>query len=261
MEGYVGLRTYNGAARFRNLKVTRPHGEVLWKGLPELSLGATPTTETAAIPPTRNPADWPAPTIIGDWTLEGDELVTEGKHKERQAVVFGDPGWQEYDLRVEVMEESSLEEGKQTMENCILVHADDAGTQYWKIDIGAFDNSSDFDLLACVDGEYPWKMPSRRFRRGVLDGTLGKWNVVEVQVRKTKIAVSVDGMLIAESECTKLTHGRVGASSYNVGRGRWRNFKVTSPDGQLLWKGFPDLPNVPKSETKSTDLTEEKPQS
>ena len=36
LKGYVGLRTWAGPARFRNLKVTDASGKVLWDGLPEL---------------------------------------------------------------------------------------------------------------------------------------------------------------------------------------------------------------------------------
>lgn len=196
----------------------------------------------------------PKPTVTGAWFFEGDDLVTEGQRDQRSVFIFGDPKWEEYDLRVEVMEEETREEGKKTMENSILVHADDAGTSYWKIDVGAFSSSKHFDLLPIVEGEYPWKSPGRRFRANLLHGRLREWFRVEVQVRKTNIAVTVNGVPIASSEHAKLTHGRIGASSFNVGRARWRNFEVLTPDGKSLWKGFPELPHLPHSDTKSIDF-------
>lgn len=46
LKGYVGLRTWAGPARFRNLTVTDASGNVLWDGLPELK-GLSPRTDEA----------------------------------------------------------------------------------------------------------------------------------------------------------------------------------------------------------------------
>lgn len=46
LQGYVGLRVWNGDARFRNLKVTSPDGVILWEGPPELPTPASAITPT-----------------------------------------------------------------------------------------------------------------------------------------------------------------------------------------------------------------------
>ncbi len=45
--GCVGLRTWNSAYRFRNIKVTAPDGAILWEGLPEI--GAPAATSDAGV--------------------------------------------------------------------------------------------------------------------------------------------------------------------------------------------------------------------
>ncbi|HTN73964.1 MAG TPA: protein kinase [Pirellulaceae bacterium] len=40
--GYIGLRTFNGGARFRKIKVVDPAGKLLWEGFPDLPVAPAP---------------------------------------------------------------------------------------------------------------------------------------------------------------------------------------------------------------------------
>lgn len=184
----------------------------------------------------------PAPFVSGTWTVVEDALMTEGIHKQSQLLVFGDPSWTDFDLKVEVIEDVKGESGDKPMSNSILFLADESGQNRWCLDIGAFSDSMHFDLLPFVEGEDAWKSPARRFMPNRLHGRTATWYAVEVQVRQSKVTVIVDGEAVATAEHPSLIRGRVGIGSYHVGRARWRNFEVRTPDGELLWQGLPKLP-------------------
>jgi hypothetical protein len=42
LKGYIGLRTWNEAGKFRNVQFTSPDGAVLWQGVPEIPVTAKP---------------------------------------------------------------------------------------------------------------------------------------------------------------------------------------------------------------------------
>jgi len=182
----------------------------------------------------------PAPYMSGKWKLDGDELSTKGLPNARQIIVFGDPSWTDYDVTAEVVSDKKTENGQLPMENSIIAHVDSTNRNFWKIDLGAFGGSKNFDLLQHFDDDYPWKMPSRRWVPNRLHGQTGVWYRVKIQVRGTEIQVFVEDTPVATSS-GKLAKGRVGVCSWNVGASRWRNFKVHSPEGILLWSGWPDL--------------------
>ena len=227
-------------------------GGVAWLAK-RLVNGGDEVTDEASIPADLHERmqAMPAPFVSGEWRVEGETLVTEGIQGTSQFVLFGDPSWSDYDLKVEVRDDFHAPMGKKPMANSIVVLADEQGTFRWHVDIGAFDNPKHFDLIPFVPGEDAWNSPARRWMPNRLHGKTDVWYVVEVQVRQSNIAVRVDGQTVATTAHPQLSRGRVGAASYHSGLSRWRNFEVRKPTGELLWKGLPPLPTSTGSTSAS----------
>ncbi|MBS0205132.1 MAG: protein kinase [Planctomycetes bacterium] len=182
-------------------------------------------------------ARMPAPHLEGAWNLEGSELMTIGKPNEPQVFVFGDPSWTDYDLTMEVVSD------KDGMEHSILFQSDHEARNFWKLDLGAFGDARNFDLLPFLANAAPWQSPARRFLAARLHGQYGTWYRAKIEVRGPSIRVFVDDRLVAMTSEDQLSRGRVGVRSWNAGQARWRNCEVRSPDGVLLWKGWPPIPS------------------
>src|SRR5262249_54080233 len=72
LKGYLGLRTWNEAGKYRNLKFTDPQGNVLWQGLPEVPATISPA---AADPDHRDydviaTGQWQPMLAAGEKTVE-----------------------------------------------------------------------------------------------------------------------------------------------------------------------------------------------
>jgi hypothetical protein len=89
-----------------------------------------------------------------------------------------------------------------------------------------------------------WSNATRRatFIRSV-PGTIhpGVWYSVKISLRGRNIRVALDDRELISAWDDFSSRGIVSLRFYN-GAGRFRNIKVTAPDGTLLWEGPPDLP-------------------
>ncbi len=88
--GHIGLRTWNEAGKFRNLKFTDPNGKVLWEGLPNLpgpGAGAAPVSpgpSTSYVPAERVFLGHTNPVAHVLFTPDGSRVVSasNGDHHE-----------------------------------------------------------------------------------------------------------------------------------------------------------------------------------
>jgi len=69
----------------------------------------------------------------------------------------------------------------------------------------------------------------------------GHWYGMEVRAIGDKIMCLADGAKIFEYSSNELSRGKVGLRSGGPFPVRFRNLKVTTPEGELLWEGFPGL--------------------
>lgn len=206
-----------------------------------------PPKVAATDPPRPKDEPWADPdlskkpnVIHGKWWLEGEELVTQSVAP-RNLMTFGDVDWKDYDLKVEA---SCDKIG--VSYNLFLRWFEEEN--FWLLQFGNY-GAKNMDLVAYVPGEYGWRMPTRRYMPNSLHGEAKVWHHIEVKVRGINIIVLVDGQVMTTSSHPKLHHGCVGLHTFSEGNARWRNLEVRTPDGKLLWKGFPTLPPEQLSET------------
>ncbi|MCC9605568.1 protein kinase [Blastopirellula sp. JC732] len=166
---------------------------------------------------------------IGDWVMEGDELVQ--KKPGKAVMLFGSPNWTDYDVTVEAR---SLYAGPKSegsalffralsdRDNCVLITGSYGGTI--------------MDVTKRVRGEW--------IRIGMpygIEHEFRRWYTQKVEVRGDHIRCFVDGKMMFDRHDDSHPRGMIGLGSHNTVT-RWRNLKVTAPDGTVLWEGFPDVP-------------------
>ena len=68
-----------------------------------------------------------------------------------------------------------------------------------------------------------------------------EWYKVKASLRGPHIRIELDGHVLISYTDDFSRRGPVGLRFWN-GAGRFRNIKVSAPDGTVLWEGPPDLP-------------------
>lgn len=166
---------------------------------------------------------------IGDWEMEGDELVQ--KKPGKAVLLFGSPNWTDYDVSVEAR---SLYAGPKSEGSALFFRA-----------------QSDIDNCVFITGSYGGtindvtkRVEGKWVRIGLpygIEHQFRRWYKQKVEVRGSHIRCFVDGKLLFDRHDDSHPRGMVGIGSHNTVT-RWRNFKVTAPDGTVMWEGFPELP-------------------
>jgi serine/threonine protein kinase len=187
----------------------------------------------------------------GDWSFDNGELVTPTQEGPGRRIEFGSPKWTDYDFEAEVKVDRQC--------SLALLFRANAGND-WRLDFCAFGGKDNLDLLAGVNGEYRWKHPSRRWMRNKISMEFGKWYPVKIKARGKTVEVFVDGKKVAQSKHDGLLSGAVGAGVDKKGSGRFRNFRVTSPEGTVLWEGFSTPPESLGSTKALSPLAEALPE-
>jgi serine/threonine protein kinase len=164
----------------------------------------------------------------GNWRVDGNELI---KESEKGLVLFGDPGWTDYDFAVDLMRERDAG-------GCALFYRT------------VIQDENHLDFRIAVDGDcqldsyYEGKM--RELRGCLFQQVSGKWYHALISVRGKRIVCSLrndEGAEIVNLDAADRENlhplGRVGLwgskSPY-----RFKNIKVSSPDHGILWEGLPD---------------------
>ncbi len=182
-------------------------------------------------PPAASAARVPAagPVRVGSvrgevWKVEGDELIREGLGD--GWVSFGDPDWTDYDLTYEARKSAgsdgfggSFRQGE--------------GLSYG-LAIGGLDNKHYL---------HRWLGAPPAVLVQSIPGTIEplRWYKVRLSLRKQRIRIELDDHVLFSGTDDFKLRGAVSLRFFNSA-GRFRNIKVTAPDGTLLWEGPPDLP-------------------
>lgn len=165
----------------------------------------------------------------GEWLIEGDEIVQS--RPEFARLFFGDANWTDYDLEVEAQSNGKTKDGHGI---CLLFRATDMGN-YMEIDIGGW-GATVTEAIFFKGGN--WGRSPGCFLK--IPHEHGRWYKVKIEARGTRVRCDIDGKnLLAYNEET-LLKGMIGLGTGNSSV-RWRNLKVTAPDGRILWQGFPEL--------------------
>lgn len=165
----------------------------------------------------------------GAWQIQDGEL-----RQSTQAVaslLFGNCEWTDYDFQAEVMRESGVD-GIQ-----IFFRAQDPGN-LCLLSLGGYGNKWH---------EAAWYFKGHWGRdvemipnRSLPDG---EWQKVMIKVRGNRFILRLNNEQLFEYEETRFPCGLVGLQTFDS-KARFRNLKVTDPDGNVLWEGFPDLPST-----------------
>ena len=67
-----------------------------------------------------------------------------------------------------------------------------------------------------------------------------EWHKTKISLRGPRIRIEFDDQVIFDCNDDFNQKGAVGLTCSNSA-GRFRNIKVTAPDGTILWEGVPDL--------------------
>jgi hypothetical protein len=215
------------------------------KGRIALQAGAKTTIEVAAIAVKEltpragaRPAGRPEFANAGTWVARGDELVqttADTAQPMGPMLLFGDPAWTDYDFTCEARVESGKEGFK------VVFRAADPDNLYG-VGFGSYGNAW-HDVWTLEDGM--WKRDvGRGF--GLSPGSIKRdqWHRVRVSVRGPAVEVFLDGKRVFALVDNLYPAGRVGLSTWG-GSVRFRDLKVTAPEGRVLFSGPPPLPPPP----------------
>ncbi len=157
----------------------------------------------------------------GKWIIVDDHLE-QTSFDENVRLDFGDPAWKDYDFAVEVMQ------GEGNDQVCQLFRLT-GGPEAFLYGLGHAGNSL-------------FTIESGRQRLGNFKGHVdqGKWYKMLVRVRGKHIQCFLNDTTIFDVESDDHPSGCVGLRTWRT-QYRFRNIKVTAPDGTVLLEGLPDL--------------------
>jgi formylglycine-generating enzyme required for sulfatase activity/serine/threonine protein kinase len=172
-----------------------------------------------------------AEIVSGHWLVEGRELVQTDAGKDSYSLRFGDLRWTDYDFTVELMREKGLDAA------VLFFHRTLRNNNHIRFGIGVDTNSCDF--VAVKDGE---------------ENVLGKvefhlvdrrWYRARVSVRRNHIVCTLhddqsNEHVHFQADYDRLPSGQVVLATWESSY-RFKNIKVTAPNGKILWEMPPAI--------------------
>jgi len=238
--GQVGLWTWQSSFRFRNIRVTAPDGTVLWEmppavGEPPMPAAAGNVGTEPPRQPAKNASRSPnrrALILFGEWRIDGQDLVqTQGAGDGR--LILPDSSLSSYDFKFQAQVVAGLRLF------LAFFHTQDNG---W--DGGTFYSASGGSEIRVsffqVQGFEPDRDPGVMVKKIRIQQ--GHWYDIWIKVRGPKIWCYLDDQEWFHCTDSPFKKGRVGFGTIDT-VARFRNISVATPEGDVLWKGLPDLPH------------------
>ena len=169
----------------------------------------------------------------GRWKAEGKELVQEAQVNAACWLRFGDPVWTDYDLELEAMR---FEGGNGFGIGFRMAN----DSNFANAEFGGWGNKF-HGLEVTVNGKEKILMSRES---AVLPN---QWYRVKLEVRGPRVRVFLDGKQILETATFPILRGKVGVRSWGTAN-RFRNIKITTPDGMSLFEGLPYIHRPPAGE-------------
>ncbi|MDY0357230.1 MAG: DUF1080 domain-containing protein [Sedimentisphaerales bacterium] len=164
----------------------------------------------------------------GRWSIEDGQLVQAGSGTDLR-LVFGDRSWTDCEYTLEAMKTGGAEGF------LILFRAASDRAYYW-YNLGGWGNLR-HQLEKGVGG-------GRRTVGRAVEGRIetGKWYPIRVRCEGNRYQVWLDGQQMLDYTDERSPHlsGQVGVSTWST-QARFRNFKVTTLDGKMLYEGLPSV--------------------
>jgi serine/threonine protein kinase len=219
-----------------------PGGTIVLENVPAHEL----STESGAAPndgPPKRSTDDQRPDPItdrsqfsirkGDWRVEGDQLVQSNESEMRSALMFGDERWTDYDITVDAMRTGG------TNSFSVYFRSTSGGTEV-EYEISGQNNE------ICRARAYE-RGQERTLQSDVYFLVDLRWYTARVEVRGKHCAFFIEGLAASRREIRLFdvelsddhhTMGRVGLGTA-LSAYRFKNLRVTAPDGRVLWEGLP----------------------
>jgi hypothetical protein len=178
---------------------------------------AQPQAQDAARLPRR-----PAQVLSGAWRLEENELVQEDREG---TIILGEKELSNYDLKFQ----GQIVAGKEGF-------------------VALFHRTGDDNVRFFHVGELDGQRADSGFLHQGKEGSKakpistvqGRWSHVLVKVRGAESWCFLDGQELFHDIDDRFTHGRVGLATWDASA-RFREIAITTPDGDVLWNGLPQL--------------------
>jgi len=169
------------------------------------------------------------PSGRGAWRVEGGELVQEAVEPAIR-LTFGDTSWSDYELSLEAQKLGGNEGF------LVLFRVKSERDYYW-LNIGGWGNRS----TAIERSDDNRRRVVSSFRPITVEE--GRWYKIRVRCQGRRIQAWLDDELLFDFNDDENAHlnGKVGVGTW-LTRAKFRNIKVTSLDGKVLFEGLPEIP-------------------
>ena len=212
---------------------------------------ATSRAAAEATPPTQNHTRF---TILaGKWNQTGNELVQLDASQRSSALTFGDDQWTDYDFSVDAMRAG----GKGSFSLFFR-------STFWGNELEYRLTGDEKQTCHALAREQGVTRALKNYDFRIQDRA---WYTARVHVRGGHIFCSIyDSHNATETRVFDFVdehhpRGRVGLQTFGSAF-RFKNIKVTSPDGKVLWEGLPAVASATPSEvSRAIEIKELAPSS
>jgi hypothetical protein len=199
---------------------------------PRPTASSAGTKPTIPSPPTdRIPPAGPARRAMSisgaGWSVEGDQLVKEGLGIGR--VEFGDDEWTDYDLACEVRKSAGIGWF------AAAFRGNSVEGKFYVLKLGEIGNKHS------LIGWSPSALNHTELRSTPGAIQPAEWYKVKISLRGPRIHIELNDHLLFALTDESRQKGSISPRCIDSA-GRFRNIKVTAPDGAVLWEGPPDVP-------------------
>lgn len=164
----------------------------------------------------------------GIWKIQQDEIIQAGTGTD-QRCVFGDKTWTDYQFTLEAMKTGGNE-------GFLILFRETSPQEHYWYNLGGWNNQ-----------RHQLEKGRRQGRRTVGPAVndridTGKWYRIKVRCEGNRIQIWLDNRQVLDYTDSSNPHlkGRVGIGTWAT-QAKFRNMKVTSLDGTLLFQGTPSV--------------------